>query len=84
MLNPKAPSVREQVLADGIPALSNAAGGPDGGGMSSSHNMNSLKGFHTQGLWPRDNDRWLHSDKKNMAYPYTYDVFNKIVAAGGL
>ena len=50
-------SVREHVLADGIPALSNAAGGPDGGSLGSALgtlgsalDMNAMKGVHTQGL----------------------------------
>jgi len=29
-------------------------------------------------------DNWLHSDFKNIAYPYVYKVFDKFVGIGGL
>ncbi len=75
------PIVREHVLAFGIPALSNAAGGPDGAYLSGL-DMSGTKGLYIKGLWPRDTDRWLHSDIKNIAYPFNHAVFDSI--AGGL
>jgi len=72
-------AVREQVLADGIPAWSNAAGGPDGSGLGG-YDMSA----HETG-WPtiRVNDpklttHWLHSDIKNIAYPFNHEVFESI------
>ena len=69
-------TVREKVLADGIPALSNAAGGPDGANLSGAYNMSPSSGVP----WPRlgSNRRCLHSDIKNIAYPYNYYVFQNI------
>jgi hypothetical protein len=68
-------AVREQVLADGIPAWSNAAGGPAGNG----HNMNDDKaGTYNQGTWPRSGNDWRHSDIKNIAYPFNHSVFDSI------
>jgi hypothetical protein len=76
-------NVREHVLADGIPALLNAAGGPDGGGLSGPHDMS---GDETG--WPtiRVNNptlttRWLHSDIKNIAYPFNHTVFDSIAGS---
>ncbi len=28
--------------------------------------------------WPRDNDAWHHSDLKNVAYYFTYKLYEKI------
>jgi hypothetical protein len=40
-------------------------------------------GFGTGGNSTREAD-WLHSDLKNMAYLYTYELFNELVTQGGL
>jgi hypothetical protein len=72
------------IHAKGIPALSLAAGRAYVGGTSGSLDMNE----DIPNGWGRNDatyqDRWLHSDIKNMAYPYTFDIFNNIVTAGGL
>ncbi len=76
------------ILAQGIPALSCAAGRnaitPVGWDESYNYNMENNK----PNGWPRNDstyiDRWLHSDYKNMAYLYTYDLFKTIVSQGGL
>lgn len=82
------PAVREKVLADGIPALSNAAGGTflgiNFGVVNADRNMNSYKGLNMNGLWPRSGDDWEHSDIVSIAYSFNYAVFNQIVTDGGL
>lgn len=71
------------ILCFGIPALSHAAG------------VNAIDGvienFDDQAYqngWGRNErpykTRWLHNDLREMAYPYTYKVFNGIVSRGGL
>jgi hypothetical protein len=81
-------SVREKVLSDGIPALSNPAGGNflgiNFGVPNADRNMNGYKGLNINGLWPRSGDDWEHSDIVNIAYPFSRAVFNQIVTDGGL
>jgi len=81
-------NVRAQVLGDGIPALSNAAGANymDKFGQKIDRNM---PGFETG--WPASrladdqlNNRWLHSDIIKVAYPFTHKAFEQIVTDGGL
>jgi hypothetical protein len=73
------------ILARGIPALSSATG----------LNVLNLAGVDNYDAennkpngWGRSGGtyltRWLHSDLRNMAYLYTYDLFNQIVSCGGL
>lgn len=79
------PAVREKVLADGIPALSNAAGANTlGSAVAANHNMNGDKGLNRDGLWPRSGDDWEHSDIANIAYPFNHKVFEQIITDGGL
>ena len=74
--------MREKVLADGIPAESNAAGGDNQYG---GYNMSANRlGDYDQGKWPRSGNDWKHSDIKNIAYSFNYNVFMKIVSDGGL
>lgn len=76
---------RNEILGLGIPALSGALGRnhiklP---GWIKDYNMDSNKGAG----WPRSGfyaDRWLHSDLKDVAYPYTYTLFDRFVLEGGL
>lgn len=75
------------IIAQGMPALSYAAG----------RNSIDIPGFYNYNMddsanqpngWGRSgepyNDRWLHNDLKNMAYLYTYILFNELVSQGGL
>ena len=76
------------ILSKGIPALSPPAGinkvttiTDYGGG---NLDISTLK----KNGWPRSggeyNQRWLHSDFKNVAYFYTYGMFDKLVEMGKL
>jgi len=79
--------VVNDIIAQGVPALSGPAG----------FNAINILGFynydvnadaHKPNGWGRSGGtyktRWLHSDLKDMAYLYTYDLFNQIVTEGGL
>ena len=81
-------TLRNELLAKGIPALSPAAGkaivAPD-----TMANFNMNLAFKPQGVvWPSRGApyerRWLHSDMKNMAYFYTWLLYKKMVYEGGL
>ena len=80
-------SVREKVLSDGIPALSNPAGGNTLGiVVYANHDIST-----DETGWPASrlandqlNTRWLHSDIVNVAYPFTHKVFEQIITDGGL
>ena len=64
-----------ELLAKGIPALSP----PCGAGSVSGLAGQNMAGFQSNG-WGRENDDdWLHSDIKNMAYYYTYRLFDKFL-----
>ena len=76
-------------LAQGIPALSPPAGRTCfEERIMPSFNMNSTAFMPAN--WPAAGrneelqNRWLHSDVKNMAYPFTRGLFRKIVVMGGL
>lgn len=81
------PATHRQLLADAIPALSNPAGRNTLGSSASQGNQD-LDGFkrgtHASGNWPEADDRWHHSDLKNIAYPYNSGAFDAIVNDGGL
>ena len=67
--------VRDRILADGIPAQTFAAGANAISGVSGNCNMDSLRNDR----WPSNRDGWFHSDLKNVAFWYTYKLFQKIV-----
>ena len=76
--------VVNDIIAQGVPALSYAAGRDAIVGTVQNYNAND----HKPNGWGRSgepyNDQWLHSDLKNMAYMYTYELFNQLVSQGGL
>ena len=77
--------VQNDIIAQGVPALSCAAGLNAINAISFyNYNVND----HKQNGWGRSGspyyDRWLHSDLKSMAYMYTYEIFNQLVSQGGL
>ena len=80
------PATYRQLLADALPALSfamgrNALSGFGAGG----HDLSSFKrGTYQSGNWPEPDNRWHHSDIKNIAYPFNYRAFDQIVTDGGL
>jgi pimeloyl-ACP methyl ester carboxylesterase len=76
---------QNDIIAQGVPALSYAAGVTNALlGFDKNYDVNT----HKQNGWGRSGspyyDRWLHSDLKNMAYLYTYGLFNELVSRGGL
>ena len=91
----EAPRVRYDLLARGLPALSPAAGStpiPVTGGAGSVTNYDlETQGRPVGGSWPADghrspltNDRWLHSDFKNVALPCVYPLFLNMINRGAL
>jgi hypothetical protein len=80
-------SVRADILGGGIPALSHATGANFVAAFGESHNTD-LMSMETS--WPQvrlsnDNlqNRWLHSDFEEVAYPFVYSLYNNIVNLGG-
>ena len=68
--------LRAKLLADAIPALSYSAGANETGGMIKD-NVDYMKKCEADG-WPRKNKAWHHSDLKNVAYYFTYKLYEKI------
>lgn len=81
-------AVLNEHLAEGIPALSPAAGKTAIFDASHAFNMNTT--FKPEeGAWGRDNShvykkRWRHSDMKDMAFFYTHLLFDELVEKGDL
>lgn len=76
--------VVNDILAQGVPALSHAAGiqsltlpDPD---KNYDADANKPNGWGRSG--EPYNDGWLHSDIKNMAYYYTHMLFDELVTQG--
>ena len=88
MLNPTIPiSVRNDILAKGIPALSPATGRILIPKLSSRNiSMNAL--IRPNGWWRLDsgelNSRWLHSDLKDVAYFFVHPLFIDLCEKGTL
>ena len=80
---------RNKLLAIAISALSSAAGNTELGSLPNGNQQNMNFAFKRDDYaWGRYHDdykeRWLHSDMKDMAYFYTYKLFNKLVKEGKL
>ena len=87
------PAMHRQLLADAIPALSNPSGRNSIGSAAAQGNRDFMshdggtgfrRGVHATGDWPFDDNRWHHSDLKEVAYPYNSKAFDQIVNDGGL
>ena len=67
-----------EILACGIPALS----GPAGSRNILDFDDYDMNNHDENAPWGRKSDlyekRWLHSDIKNMAFPFTFRVFQQI------
>ena len=79
--------VRDRILADGIPALTFAAGANETGGATDDYNYNSF--MANVESWPRFSREngvkrllWHHSDIKNIAYYFVYPLFELLVSEG--
>jgi hypothetical protein len=75
-----------EMLAMGLPAMSPSVGLTNIAAILPAKNINisTLK----ENGWPRNEQpylqRWLHSDCKDVAYLYTYRLFEELTAKGGL
>ena len=87
------PETYQQLLADAIPALSNPTGRNSIDSWGANRNRDYMtydggtgfrRGNHQSGGWPRDDDRWWHSDIKSVAFPFNFKAFDQIVTDGGL
>ena len=67
--------LRAKMLSDSIPAESFAAGRNMIGGVSGNYNYQSA----TPNGWPSNRDGWFHSDLRDVAFWYTYKLFEMIV-----
>ena len=79
--------VQNNIMARGVPALSYAAG-LNAINIPGFYNYNMDETVHKPNGWGRSGGtygtRWLHSDLKNMAYLYTFELFNELVSQGDL
>lgn len=77
--------VQNEILAKGIPALSEETGRNELNLGDQFVNFNMAS--HKAG-WPRNHEtyhlRWLHNDIRKMAYLYTFKVFDEMVEKGEL
>lgn len=81
------PFTQYKLLAEAIPATSFAAGAnamADAFGELNNIDMNTQ--LRVPGEWPpaRPNSNWEHSDLKDVAYPYVYRFFDRIIELGDL
>ena len=68
--------LRAKFLADAIPATSFAAGANPIQNDAVSGNINYETCKTT--VWPRPERKWWHSDMKNVAYFFTWQLFHRI------
>ena len=77
-------ALRNEILAYGIPALSAPVGRTALNIVNKDYDMN----LHKPSLWCRNHqdygNNWLHSDIQNIAYYYTFRVFDEFVNEGVL
>jgi hypothetical protein len=83
--------VQYDLLARGLPALSYAAAANLVPALSGNRNFNMEIEGRTQNQWPSEGhtssttqNRWLHSDFKNAALPYVYQMYEAMIAKGSL
>ena len=82
--------VQYDVLARGIPALSFATAVHPLAPLGTSRNFNMEADGRTQSQWPTeghfgpDVGHWLHSDFKNVALPYVYQMYQAMIEKGSL
>ena len=80
---------RNRILADAIPAMSLVAGANpvtilNQPGNSHNFDMMTLKNNWSQGRTGDESGKWHHSDFVQMAYTFTYKLFNQFVTTGNL
>jgi hypothetical protein len=85
--NAYAATNRNRILADAIPAMSLVAGAnPIPKFTANDHNkdMMTLKNGWSLGRTDREAGMWHHSDFVQMAYTFTYQLFNQFVITGNM
>ena len=70
--------VRDRILADGIPALTFAAGANAVDVFGDEGNYNYQNEDGAPNGWPRKDGAWRHSDIKDVSYYYVWKLFEKI------
>ena len=79
---------RNRILSDAIPAMSLVLGAnpvPDPGIVALNLDMQSLENGWSPGrLRQKEGNNWHHSDFHEMAYTFTYQLFNQMVTVGNL
>ncbi|TVP77432.1 MAG: hypothetical protein EA353_10500 [Puniceicoccaceae bacterium] len=80
------PFTQYKLLAEAIPATSFAAGANAIGAFGEAQNIDMQDQHQTSGEWPqeRPNQNWEHSDLKDVAFPYVYQLFDQLVEIGNL
>jgi hypothetical protein len=74
----------EELLAKAIPARTYAIGANAVPSMGTARNVNLPEDDMKNG-WPQERaGRWKHSDFKDVAFVYTYKVYERVVGIGGL
>jgi hypothetical protein len=80
---------RDRILSDAIPALTLPVGANFVSSLGATHNFD-MSGPNFESGWPLARSsgseafKWYHSDFDYVAYPFTYQLFNKIVTLGNL
>ncbi len=69
--------IRARILADGIPAMSFAAGANPLGSDAASGNLDYA--MFKSDTWPRKDGQWLHSDIKKVAFMFNWKFFKRLV-----
>ncbi len=75
--------VKYDLLARAIPAMSNAAAANDMPSLSDDRNFDMPAQGNANGDLPTPSGRWRHSDFKNVALPYVYPMYNKMINLEG-
>jgi hypothetical protein len=84
------PKVRYDLLARGIPSLSYAAAANKIAAFTNERNFDMEADCRVPDAWPAEGhdglrvNRWIHSDFKNVALPYVYPMYQKMITEGAL
>jgi hypothetical protein len=74
---------RNRLLAEAFPALTLAAGKATVNALGLTGHNFDMQNIFKNG-WPRQDQRWLHNDAREVSYLYVYKLFDKFVSIGGL
>lgn len=75
-------AIRNRILADGIPALSHAAGARHTSGISSNIDLFKYINSEQKMFWPQtygNNSLWTHSTVREVSYFHVYPLFKELV-----